>query len=111
MRFREHDFFFLHQSNAFTKLCGRTTLNTGYDIRRRRAKKLRAVVTNLFIIFVSGRKDLQEGRGGLAQGPPTYDVRVLTSGAIATAKSMGPKFQSEEGEVVVVWVIFPPGKI
>ena len=35
---------------------------------------------------------------------------VFTSGAIATAKSRAPKFQSEEGEVVV-WVIFPPGKI
>ena len=36
---------------------------------------------------------------------------IFTSGAIATAKSRAPKFQSEEREVEVVWVIFPPGKI
>ena len=36
---------------------------------------------------------------------------VVTSGAIATAKSMGPNFQSEGEEVEEVRVIFPPGKI
>ena len=36
---------------------------------------------------------------------------LVTSGAIATAKSMGPKFQSEGEEVEEVRVIFPPGKI
>ena len=36
--------------------------------------------------------------------------KLFTSGAVATAKSMAPKFQSEEKEEVV-WVIFPPGKI
>ena len=35
---------------------------------------------------------------------------IITSGAIATAKSMAPKFQSEEKELEDR-VIFPPGKI
>ena len=35
-------------------------------------------------------------------------LSIITSGAVATAKSMAPKFHSEEK---VVWVIFPPGKI
>ena len=38
-----------------------------------------------------------------------WTLSVITSGAIATAKSMGPKFQSEEEEGVV-GVIFDLGK-
>ena len=36
---------------------------------------------------------------------------LITSGAIATAKSKGPNFQSEEREMEEVRVISPPGKI
>ena len=57
------------------------------------------------------RRRKEESRRGSDWISPFLPLRFFTSGAIPTANSMALKFQLEEEEDVVVWVIFPPGKI